>query len=135
MNPRTLELAACLAHLCNFEPSEAPDVATFDPSHLERLTDEFYAWSDGLIDPMISAGLGDLSIDDLWPNAEFVWLCERLGHGVSFTDSYGIEAAERPIAELASQLARSQAYIQDGAYIGDDGRAYLYNYHAAEAKP
>ena len=131
MNPRSLELAASLAVLCDFQLAESPDAEQFEPAHLQRLIDEFYEWMGSLDEPLIEAGLGDLCIDDLWPHPEWIYLCERLGHGVSFTDDFGIEAAERPIAELASQLARSQPYLEDGVYLGDDGLAYLYNYHSA----
>jgi hypothetical protein len=103
--------------------------------HLERLVDEYYTFRDQLIDPMIAAGLGDLSIDNLWPNLEFTYLCVRLGHGIAFTDKFYPNTAEYGIAELARKIADNQPYLEDGAYIGDDGTIYFYNYHSSDPSP
>jgi hypothetical protein len=131
MNFRTASLASNLLYLCEGECGKDADISQFDSAHLERLTNEFYAWSDAMETPMIEAGLGDDCLGDLWPNLEWVYLCVRLGHGVGFADNFISDSPYYAIAQTARELAKKQPFIEDGAYKGDDGRIYIYNYHSS----
>lgn len=131
MHPTSLELADCMLSLCD---EECPDstVCDFYSPHFDRLTDEFYAWQDAMNAPIIAAGLEDCSIYDLWSNAEFTYLCVRLGHGVGFADHFMPDSTEYALARIARDEAKRQPYLEDGCYRGDDGTVYIYNYHGAE---
>jgi len=133
MNRRSQKLAESLLDLAG-DGNDLIESAISDvyESHIERLTTEFYAWSDQLTDPMIAAGLGDVSPDDLWPHIEHTYLCVRLCHGVSFTDNFMPDTTEYGIAKLAAKLAKAQPYIESGAYLADDGTVYVYDYHTSE---
>jgi hypothetical protein len=132
MNPRKIELATSILYLCEEECGDNATAPSFYAPHLNRLTDEFYQWADRLEAAIVKANLGALSLDDLWPGRiELVYLCVRLGHGVGFNDHFRSESAEYKIGTLARQYAKEQPHIEDGAYLGDDGVIYLYNYHTA----
>jgi hypothetical protein len=125
---KSAELAQCLLYL----DSELEDDCghPFCSPHLERLVDEFYEWSDIVDGAMIELGLGDESIDDMWPSVEFVYLCVRLGHGVGFADNFDHrDPVATKLAKLARDAAKSQTYLEDGIYLGDDNMIYLYSYH------
>jgi len=78
---------------------------------------------------MIELGLGDESIDDMWPNVEFVYLCVRLGHGVGFADNFDHrDPLATKLAKLARDATKSQTCLEDGIYLGDDNVIYFFNY-------
>lgn len=128
MNPRTLELAYSLLVLSADDDVRKRSISDVYQPHLERLTEEFYAWLDSLNDPLIEAGLGDMCADDLWDHLEHTYLGVRLGHGISLSDDY-YPGPEHDLGILADKLACDQTYLEDGPYLGDDGAIYIYAYH------
>jgi hypothetical protein len=136
MKPSALTLGSHMLELSG-DSEEFSDRTAYDiyAPHLERLVDEYFKFRDALDDSMIAAGLGDLSIDNLWPHLEFTYLCERLRHGVAFTDIFYRNTADYVIAELARKIVKNQPHLEDGAYTGDDGTVYFYNYHGTDPSP
>jgi hypothetical protein len=66
-------------------------------------------------------------LEDFWPDLGYIWLAVRMGHGLDFADCITDEF--RHVADFARKVAKSQPYLEDGAYLGDDGMIYAYNYH------
>lgn len=90
---------------------------------MQRLSQQFYSWSDQAETVMIDGGCGHLSLDELLGDkAEHLYVLVRDGHGVSMTDGWN-QGKERRCCELLERLAQAQGGI--GAYVGDDGRVYL----------
>jgi len=97
--------------------------------HLERLVSEYYEFRDRLNNYLMSSFPDDymISAGDFWPDLGYIWLAVRMGHGVDFADCVANEF--RHVADFARVVAKSQPYLEDGAYLGDDGIVYAYNYH------
>ena len=90
---------------------------------MEKLSEQFYSWSDQAETVMIEGGCGHLSLDELLGDkAEHLYVLARDGHGVSMTDGWNT-GKERRCCEKLERLAQHQGPI--GAYAGDDGRVYL----------
>lgn len=108
----------------NGEPLERNhDISAVFREDMERLNEEFYAWSDKADDIMIAGGCGHLSLDEILGNrAEHLYVLVRDGHGVSMSDDWNV-GKERRCCEQLERLAESQGEI--GAYVGDDDRIYL----------
>lgn len=90
---------------------------------MQRLSQQFYSWSDQAETVMIDGGCGHLSLDELLGDkAEHLYVLVRDGHGVSMADGWN-QGKERRCCEALERLAQAQGGI--GAYVGDDGRVYL----------
>lgn len=90
---------------------------------MQRLSEDFYSWSDQAETVMIEGGCGHLSLDELLGDkAEHLYVLVRDRHGVSMTDGWN-QGKERRCCEKLERLAQAQGGI--GAYVGDDGRVYL----------
>jgi hypothetical protein len=123
LSERKLNLAVNLLGL-SCDDVGAKEIDDIDSETLESLADEFYEFSDKAGDVLIANGLGDESLDDLWRNVEFVWLCTRMGHGVSFGDDPWANAdLGRIVSTALNALARDQGNVE--TYVGDDGRVYI----------
>ena len=90
---------------------------------MEKLSEQFYSWSDQATAVMLEGGCGHLTLDELLGDkAEHLYVLVRDGHGISMSDGW-IQGKERRCCEKLERLAKHQGAI--GAYVGDDGRIYL----------
>ena len=90
---------------------------------MEKLSEQFYSWSDQAEAVMIEGGCGHLSLDELLGDkAEHLYALVRDGHGVSMSDGWNPGKEYRCCQKLEA-LAQRQGPI--GAQVGDDGRVYL----------
>lgn len=97
--------------------------------HLQRLSDEFACFTTKMNDYLIEKFPDDdeVCLGDFWPDLGWIWLCVRMGCGVGFADSITDEF--RHVADFAREVTKSQPFLEDGAYLGDNGVIYAYNYH------
>lgn len=109
----------------NGEPLEKNhDMSSPWREDMEKLQDQFYAWSDQADDILIAGGCGHLSLDEiLGDKAEHLYALVRDGHGVGMTDDWHPSRKEYRCCEALERAAKDQGPI--GAYVGDDGRVYL----------
>lgn len=108
----------------NGEPLERNhDMTAAWREDMEKLSEQFYSWSDQAEAAMVAGGCGHLSLDEiLGDRAEHIYVLVRDGHGVNMTDGWNT-GKERRCCEQLERLAQRQGPI--GAYAGDDGRVYL----------
>jgi hypothetical protein len=103
--------------------------ASLHGPHLQRLNDEFDHFTAKVNDYLVEKFPDDdeVCLEDFWPDLGWVWLCVRMGHGVGFADSITDEF--RHVADFAKEVAKSQPFLEDGAYLSADNVIYAYNYH------
>ena len=126
-NMRDAEMASTLLWAStdgNGEPLERNhDHSALWREDREKLSQQFYSWSDQADDVMISHGCGHLSLDEILGNkAEHLYVLVREGHGVSMADDWN-QGKEHRCCQALERLAVAQGPI--GPYVGDDDRVYL----------